>query len=308
MNYFKTLSLLAMTVALAAPAYSETETTVIETRTVTTPSVVSTPVTVTTPLAASVRTYAVVDPISGVVKDYYDPQVRRTISGVVLSPGLIVVDRGNGRLIGSIDALGNIVDLKMATAAPLLTTSIDTRRRDLEMALDSALSKGEITVAQAQELRDGLEKIAAQEAAALAAGSAINTYEAMLLATNLDMLQARFAPIVKTVTVKPVISPQFITVSGQTVYTDTLTYRRTKILQRIDDEYAAGRLSSENVSDLKSKLNSIASDETRYRKDGDLSSSRRKTLDVKLDRVQTALERDVANINAKRSRIGIRVD
>lgn len=306
MNYFKTLSLLAMTVALAAPAYSET--TVIETRTVTSPSVVSTPVTVTTPLAASVRTYAVVDPITGVVKDYYDPQVRRTISGVVLSPGLIVVDRGNGRLIGSVDALGNIVDLKVATATPLLTTSIDTRRRDLEMALDSALSKGEITVAQAQELRDGLEKIAAQEAAALAAGNVINIQEAMILASNLDVLQARFAPLVKTVVVKPVISPQFVTVSGQTVYTDTLTYRRTKMLQRIDDEYAAGRLSSENVSDLKSKLNSIASDETRYRKGGDLTSSRRKTLDIKLDRVQTALERDVANINAKRSRIGIRVD
>lgn len=332
MNYVKISSYLTLAGAIFAtavlPACSEVvETTTVETTTrstelvpvVTTPGVVtrrvitpgSTSTVVTTaPLASTrVRTYAVVDPITGIVKDYYDPVVKRTVNGVVLQSGLIVVDNSSGKLIGGVDSYGNIVDLNVAPAIDSLVVSIDTRRRDLELSLDAALSQGKITATQAQELRAELEKIAAQEAAARASGHVLSVEQAFLLANSLDVLQTRFVPIVKTVVMQPpVIAPQFITIAGQTVFADNITYRKTKMEQRINDEYAAGRLSAQQVADLKTRLNAISSDQTKYRKNGELSQSRERALNIRLDKTQTAMEKDIALINQRRSRIGIRVD
>lgn len=290
------------------------ETTTVTTSAPTAPVVISSPGSVIAPgtvvtTTSNVRSYAVIDPITGEIKDYYDPIVKRTVSGVTLRSGLVVADKLSGNLIGTVDALGNVVSMSSIPATESFVVSIDTRRRDLELALDSALSKGQITAAQAAGMRADLEKIAAEEAAARAVSNSLSAEQAFMLANRLDLFQARMVPLVKTVVVQqPIISPRFMVVEGRTVYTDAITFRKAQLRQRIDDEYAAGRLSSQQVADLKSKINTLASEETRYRKDGELSSSENRKINIKLDRTQTSLDKDVAIINQKRSRIGIRVD
>jgi hypothetical protein len=78
--------------------------------------------------------------------------------------------------------------------------------------------------------------------------------------------------------------------------------------RRVDDEYAAGRLSNDNVARLKSQLNEVSSLKTKYTRNGKLKDSNSKTIVMKLDKVQTSMDRNIADINSKRSRIGIKVN
>jgi len=80
------------------------------------------------------------------------------------------------------------------------------------------------------------------------------------------------------------------------------------LLNRIDNEYQAGRLSADNVSHLKAQMYRTSVLEARYRRNGELSESRTRDLTEKLDQLQSALSNDVAIINEKRARIGILVN
>ena len=83
----------------------------------------------------------------------------------------------------------------------------------------------------------------------------------------------------------------------------------TCVLQRrIDAEYSAGRLSNNQVAKLKEGLNDVSSLQAKYTRGGKIKDSKEKILCEKLDRVQTDMDKDIATINEKRAKIGIKVN
>src|SRR5882672_9054750 len=82
------------------PALADTET-VIRTTTITEP-VASTQFTLT-----GSGDYVVVDPLSGIVKGPYDP-IRGFVAGS-LSPGWVLLDRSNNRVMASFNSSGQLV-------------------------------------------------------------------------------------------------------------------------------------------------------------------------------------------------------
>jgi hypothetical protein len=245
----------------------------------------------------------VVDPITGVVQGNYDPEATQ-----ILQSGLVIVDSSSGKLLATVDSLGNVVDVNAAPATEVLVVSIDARRRDLDRQIAEALNKGQLTAAQSNALRADLERIASDESASRQAAGTITYQKAMALGFGLNSLSDRLAPVTQTVVVTPVIAPQFVTVDGQVTMVDNVTYRKLQLQARIDDEYAAGRLSGDQVSRLKSELNKISALETKFRRDGQLSDSKNRILSIKLDQLHSSLDTDVAIINQRRSGIGIRVN
>ncbi len=302
MNYRKsiTLSLLSSCLALSAQSASKADST--ETSQTTT--------TVTTNSAALINLpatghYVVVDPITGDIQGNYDPTAR-LVEGSAPRAGVVIVDQTNGGPLGFVDSSGNIVDMSVTPASPTLLVSIDTRRKDLNRRIDDALNKGTLTPTQAAGFRAELDRIASDEDRDRQAG--VVTYRsALMLGYGLNTLQDRLVPIT-TENFQPLVAPQFVIVNNQLTLLDSFDYRKHHLATRCDDEYSAGRLSSEQVERLKEDLSKISSSEIKYTKHGELSSSKDKKLSEQLDQVQSEMDRDVAHINQKRAKIGIRVD
>jgi hypothetical protein len=242
--------------------------------------------------------------MTGTVQGNYDP-VARLVNGRNLQTGTVIVDANSGKILATVDISGNIVDVATVPAPQTLIVSIDSRRTELDRQIVEALNKGLINAAQSAALRKDLQSITSDETANR---QSLTYQKALVLGYGLNTVSERLVPISQRTTVIPVIAPQFVTVDGQLVMVDNVTSRRLQLEIRIGDEYTAGRLSSDQVSRLKSDLNYIASLETKYKRDGLLSEAKNRALSIRLDEVQGSLEHDIAIINQKRSGIGLRVN
>jgi hypothetical protein len=296
-----TLSLLASCLAFSGLSASRADTETTQTTTTVTAGTNAAIVN----LPATGR-YVVVDPITGQIEGSYDPTAR-LVEGSALRSGVVIVNETDGGPVGFVDASGNIVDVAVSPASQTLLVSIDTRRQDLNRRIDEALNKGVLTPTQAAAFRAELDRIASDEERDRANG--VITYRrALMLGYGLNTLSDRLMPLTNTSTFQPVIAPQFVVVDGNLTLLDTINYRKHHLVTRCDDEYAAGRLSEREVSRLKEELGKISSTERRYVKHGALSSSKDRKLSEELDRVQSEMDSDVALINHKRAKIGIRAD
>jgi hypothetical protein len=289
----------ALMASFTLPALAD-EVTTVRTTTVTSDSLAAPAVVSLTPGGS----YYVVDPVTGVMKGVYDP--ARGLGGLAITPGMVVVDNTSNRVVATFDASGRVIALTSVPAYDSFVVSIDSRRTELQRIIDANASK--LGNANAAALREELASIAAQEAAYRQAGRALNYEEALSLASRLSLLSDRLVPYASGVTFTPLIGNRFITTSGNLMMVDELSARNLRMLRRIDDEYAAGRLSNNDVARLKEQLNEVASLKTKYTKNGKLNDSKSKLIVMKLDKVQTNMDKDIADINAKRSRIGIKVD
>ncbi len=301
MNFTKNLTamLLFTSCAISLPVFADTETTTVRTTTTT-----SNGQELTLPTTS---TYVLVDPITGNVRGNFDPTTGLTDTGMVHS-GLVIINKDTGNVIATVDSNGRPIDVTSAPAFDSLVVSIDSRRSDLERMITEALSRGTMTAEQASSLRADLSRIESQEQAAKQSGGVLTYSEALSLALSLNSLGDRLVPFAQTTTITPLLGARFISADGQLRMVDGIEFRKLQLRQRIDDEYTAGRLSSQQVANLKDKLNEIASLETKYRKNGELSPSKTEKISVKLDSVKTKLDEDVAIINNKRSKIGLKVD
>jgi hypothetical protein len=287
-------SILAGSVSLSTAAFADTTTTVSTT-------------TVTGYSLPAGGTYVVVDPITGELRGAYDPTTR-LLNGQPLPVGYFITDKITGRVVATVDTSGNIVDITSAPATTVLISSIDARRAALAQMITDALTKGYLTADQAAPLRVELDRLNGLYVAANADGTMTLT-EAFPIAYGLNNLTARIVPLAHTTTViTPLVGQRFLLENNVIVYADDTAFRRIQLERRIDDEYAAGRLSSKQVSELKKQINDIAYMETRYTHRGEISSSNRKRIEKKFDEVKIDLDKDVAYINSRRSKIGIRVD
>ncbi|MBP7861746.1 hypothetical protein KA183_08690 [bacterium] len=295
------LSLLASSFALCGTA--SLADTIETTTTQTTTSTVAAPV---FNLSAN-GTYQVVDPISGQLIGRYD-QSARLVDGRTLQSGVVIVDKANGGLVATVDSNGNIVDIGVAPASQRLIVSIDTRRQDLNRRIDAALASGQINAAQASSMRSELETIASGDVFRAESVASLNYSRALQMGYGLDTLSSRLVPLTGSVQLTPVIAPQFVSYDGRIILSDGITSRKLRLGRRIDDEYTAGRLSANQVSKRKEDLNKISSMETKYRKNGELSNANEKRVSIKIDKLASDIDSNVATINHKRSQIGLRTD
>ena len=108
----------------------------------------------------------------------------------------------------------------------------------------------------------------------------------------------------------PSVLPQrFLVINGQMVYfSDDYAFRRAQLDQKINDEYAAGRLTHNQAKVLHEKLGYVANLECKRK--GDLSYSRStiREIERKFADVQSLMAHDVADTNSRKARIGLRVD
>ncbi len=252
-------------------------------------------------------TYQVVDPISGHLIGRYD-QAARLVDGRSLQSGVVIVDKANGGLVATVDSNGNIVDIGVAPASQRLIVSLDTRRQDLNRRIDQALASGQMSAAQASSMRAELESIASGDVFAAETVSSLKYNRALQMAYGLDTLSSRLVPLTGSVQLTPVIGQQFVSYDGRIILGDGITSRKQRLSRRIDDEYTAGRLSANQVSKRKEDLNKISSMETKYRKNGELSNANEKRVSIKIDKLASDIDSNVASINHKRSQIGLRTD
>ena len=254
----------------------------------------------------STTTYEIVDPITGTVKGSFDP-MHSVIDVRTISPGSIIIDQSTGKILATISASGQTIDVLTAPALDPLVIGIDNRRTELDQRITSSLSAGTIDTTQASALRGELDKIASRETIAKQNAGGLPYSEALALSLALNNLSDRLVLFAHGPVIAPLLGSRIVNSNGDLVLVDPTTYRRFQLAQRVDDEYAAGRLSTKQVSDLKEQLNAIASLDSKYRKNGQLDSSKSEKLAVKLNSVEVRLNKDVATINDKRAKIGIRV-
>ncbi|MBI5174003.1 MAG: hypothetical protein HY986_14065 [Candidatus Melainabacteria bacterium] len=248
--------------------------------------------------------YLVVDPTTGILKGRYDP-VAGLVDGRQIQSGLAIVDGPSGRVMAIADATGRIVDVTVAPASDTMLMAIEARRKEMDRSLAEALSAGRLPSAQVVSLRSELERIANEEALLRSAGNVVPYSKALMFSNDLSLLSQRIYPVGAVTAVE---TPQFVVMDKQVTMVDSVTYRKLQLTRRIDAEYQSGRLSQDNVSRLKSQLDKVSSLETKYRQSGELSSSKSRTLAMKLDQVESELGNDIAEINEKRARIGIKVN
>jgi hypothetical protein len=110
-------------------------------------------------------------------------------------------------------------------------------------------------------------------------------------------------------TIPASLPEHFMVVDNNLVYfASDYALRRAKIERRMNDEYTAGKLSKDQVADLNNKLSEIASLDSKRNSKGELKSGTKKRIEKEFDVVQGKLDKDIAVINEKRAKIGIRVN
>jgi hypothetical protein len=277
---------------------ADVETTTVKTTTITTQDPLVLPVGVS---------YVVVDPLTGASKGFYDP-ITKTVN-FTLTPGLVVIDPTSNRAVATFDTSGNVIALTAAPVYDPLLVSIDTRRSDFGRIIKEIRLGGTCDDATISTLTADLDRINAQEVAYTANGSPLTYAEQLSLAVQLNDLGDRLVPFSRTTTtITPIIGPTFVTTNGTITVIDQFGGRNQHMQRRIDAEYAAGRLSNNQVARLKQELNDICTLQAKYTKNGVIKDSKQRILTEKLDRVQTDMDKDIAYINDKRARIGIKVN
>ncbi len=273
------------------------------------------PLMVSTPSTTVIREYSlqpsaryvVVDPLTGKTRGMFDPGTRM-IDGQPLTFGMVFVDQGSGRMVASVDSSGRIVDVVVAPATESLVTSIDARILDLQNTVNRAIERGEISAAQGSALKARLDEVITLEARLKNSDGIFTFNEAFQVANALNSMNDEIVTVAHLPALTPLVGGRFVLNEGNLMLVNDYDYRRVTLERRIDDEYKAGRLSSKYVAELKKELNEIKSKQTRYMKNGELKPSRAKEISVRLDKVATRMDRNVASINNKRAKIGIRVD
>ncbi len=325
-----TVALLLTSGIVATPVFSEIETTTTRTTTIpatgdsqtTTVRTTSMPVypdgttTVRTTavtsngtgfILPSTGTYFVIDPVTGNVIGNFDPSTGLTNTSLV-RPGLVIINKESGRVVAAVDPTGRPIELTVVPAFDPFVLSIDTRRANIEAMIADCLNRGTMDAAEAAALRKELNRIETLEITSRQSDGILSYSEALQIALDLNDLQDRLKPFQPTIATTPLLGARMLTTNGQLVIVADVDYRQAKLLQRVDDEYTAGRLSTQQVSLLKGQLNTISALETKYKKNGQLSESNERKISTKLDVVNNKIDQDVAIINAKRAKIGIKVN
>lgn len=273
----------ALTGSLAANADTQVTTTTSSTRTSGSPTSFS-----TSYVLPSSSSYIVVDPITGVAQGSYNT-VTHLVNGAPLSNGYVIVDESTRAMVAMVDQYGNIVDVAVAPAAPTLLLSIDSRRRDLEAQIADAQAKGRLAAAQAELLRQELAVVTPYDASS---SSVVSYSRAIQMGSGLNSVSSRLIPITEK-TYSSVIAPQFVTIDGRLTLADDLTFRKIQLTRRIEDEYAFGHITKDQLLQFKSDLTALSAREASFRNGASISATGATVMTDDLNRLQAKLDSTV---------------
>jgi hypothetical protein len=115
-----------------------------------------------------------------------------------------------------------------------------------------------------------------------------------------------------TVTALPataVLPDHFLVVEGKLVYfADNIAYRRAKLDLQIGVAHASGKLSHNQVRNLRKELDEIAVLSRKTNRKGELSASTLRRIENKFANIQADMAGDLAETSKRRARIGIVAD
>jgi len=268
-------------------AFGDTETTRVETTTITKEGQ---PI-----VLPSTTTYMLVDPFTGTIKGNLEA-ARQTVDIQSISPGTVVIDQNTGKIVATINPSGRIIDVLTVSALDPLNSLIDTRRGEINRNITVSLNNKSITSKQGERLRAELDKVGTREANDTQHQTPLTYAESIFLASELNNIGDQLAFLTHVKPMDPIIGSRFVYIDGQVVVAvDDLDYRRMKLVQRIDDEYIAGRLMHPQATDLKDQLNSVAALEADNKKNGELSAEQKNTVSARLDSIEANLNQEVAS-------------
>jgi hypothetical protein len=279
--------LLATCLALTGLSSAYADTTTVTTKTTTVDS--------SAPFALPSSTYVVVDPLTGTIRGDY-VMGTRVFDGMPLSSNYVVMDKVSRRLVGTFDANGNLVDISAAPAATSVVVSVDSHRTALEREIANLLASGKITVAQADTMRLDIARLF--PGASQTTTTRTVTYSSALAAdSGLYTVESSLVPFTKKTYTSTVVTPRFLSVDGQIILPDSLTSRRLQLTRQIDDQFALGHLTRNQMLSLKTDMTDISDRDARYRVGGLMSDAHATSLATDLNAVQSRLDRNVASVN-----------
>ena len=290
MKRFHLLLAAALATVTVAPS-AMADTTTIETRTISSPAFA---------LPAGTP-YIVVDPLSGKLFGDYNSTVR-------IPAGYYVAERTTGKVVATTDVNGNLIAITSAPATNILA-QIQERRAALEQQIADAIAKNTVTVTEIKPLRTALEQVAQQEVV-LRQGGPVTFSQVAPLAYRLNVIGSQLTPVVRTTTAYSPLLGERVYVQGNQVLvaTNDFAARRALLDQRIQFEYDAGRLTNNQVKELRADLIKVANLELRKKRDGSLSSSNIRAIERRFNELTEDMQESIAHTNRRRANIGLKVD
>ena len=290
MKRFHLLLAAALATVTVAPS-AMADTTTIETRTISSPAFA---------LPAGTP-YIVVDPLSGKLFGDYSSTVR-------IPAGYYVAERTTGKVVATTDVNGNLIAITSAPATNILA-QIQERRAALEQQIADAIAKNTVTVTEIKPLRTALEQVAQQEVV-LRQGGPVTFSQVAPLAYRLNVISSQLTPVVRTTTAYSPLLGERVYVQGNQVLvaTNDFAARRALLDQRIQFEYDAGRLTNNQVKELRADLIKVANLELRKKRDGSLSSSNIRAIERRFNELTEDMQESIAHTNRRRANIGLKVD
>ncbi|HEY9759244.1 MAG TPA: DUF3659 domain-containing protein [Oculatellaceae cyanobacterium] len=214
---------------------------------------------------------------------YADRIVQTTTT--TTAPGTMVTTPA-GTAVVTRTAAGNVVSVQTVDPALLITT-IDVRRKDLDRMVRESIEKKVISRAQGDLILSDLVRIQQQAVPGITYGRAV------LLARDLDVITTQVATVVPAVP-QPLIAGSHLTISnGCIVELDDVSVRRSDLEARIAKDYLQGRLTANQSTELRERMNSIETMEATFRSQhpGDLTLKESRILYTNFDKVASTLDK-----------------
>ncbi|MBX9670986.1 MAG: S-layer homology domain-containing protein [Candidatus Obscuribacterales bacterium] len=168
------------------------------------------------------------------------------------------------------------------------TDSVQTKKLEVQNRIASLKSEGKITTLEADEYAQDLSRIETRENAFRQNDGVLDTNESLNIALELERLSGKLDRF----------QPMYSQAPG-------IDARQQTLEKMLGDAFTNGKLTSQQVFELKQEFDRIASVEARYRTDGVLSDTETLTLGRDLDQLKTKLENYVQTSATTASQSGI---
>jgi hypothetical protein len=235
-------------------------------------------------------TYEIVDPLTGAVHGQYI-QGSRLIDGLPLTDKYVIMDKASRKLVATFDSSGNLLGLRNAPAAETVIVSVDGHRLALEKQIDDLVLKGQLSTSRADDLRLEISNLFPGHTTL----SRTTTYDRALTAdSGLFTVESHLIPLAPKA-YAAVIEPTFLATDGQIILPDNLTHRKIRLEQKMNQQFASGHLTADQMVGLKTDMTEIYNRENSYRVTGLMSDGDAALLAIDLNAFQSKLERLDAN-------------
>lgn len=176
---------------------------------------------------------------------------------------------------------------KVVIDANVYKSQLQSRQNRLRAVIAANIANGTLTAEQAARYRAELDRLASIEASL--DSSKQLTYERVLpLAYEYDLISSNL----KVVDLQPIVQGSKFVLSESHVYAiDDLMARRAGLEAKISMQLVNGKLTQAEADRLRGMLNHVATIESQYRADGEITDREAKNLYGEFDKVGSAIDK-----------------